>query len=258
MHLTEFKNWNPCKPKYGYDIGTKHDTGVLKFSSQTRNDMGIHIIYTGKTIRRCQDTYNMNALDILGFHLVKQDKIARMDVAIDFINCDTPVKVFQKAFESGHCKTRLRSASVVKSLTNSGYTLYIGSRKNRKKLLRIYNKAAEQKIDGDWIRVELQVMQEPATVLAYKMFESDEPEKCIVGAIDKVCSFPTIEVWKEITSDNPQIKIGSVGSNDANTRRWLEMQVVPALAREIRLDYDYWIQFKLAVEESVKQSNANE
>lgn len=253
MQLTEFENWKACTPRYGYTVGSKHDSGVVKFSSKERDDMGVHIVYSGSTVSKIQEIYNMDALEILGFHLVKQDRVVRMDVAIDFINCDVKVKDFQKAFESGNCDTRLRSATVVRSITGDGHTLYIGSRKTRKKLLRIYDKAAEQNIEGDWIRVELQVMKEPATVLAYKMFESDEPEKCIIGAIDKVCSFPTIDVWKKIISDNPQIEIGSIGRNDANTRRWLESQCVPALAREIRLDYDYWIHFQLKVEEAVKQ-----
>ena len=179
-YLWVFEDWETVRGGVGYDLGARHITGVKKLKSSTREDMGIHVIYSGTSLRRIEEHYKMDLVDLLRFHRLKGDKVARLDVAIDLINTGVAVDDFVRDYHEKRVRTLTKQGTVIKGLDSDDYTFYIGSRKARKKLLRIYNKAAEQKIEGDWIRVELQVMGKPATNLADILVKSDN-----VGRVSK-------------------------------------------------------------------------
>jgi len=241
--LHDWENWRECTPKNGYKIGSQHATGVNAHVNLDRIDMGIHTIYSGGSIRRVEQMYDTTGFDILKHHVEVGHNIARVDIALDFINCGLDVQDFVNQWDNGDCVTKLRSANIVKSLDNDGYTLYIGSQKTRKKLVKIYNKGAEQGVHTDWTRVELQLMGKPATRLSKLWLEASEDKEFMLKGIKNVVDFPMLPEWNMVFDGVIPVKIGSQSSEKGDTRDWLLNKVIPSLAREIVLDASFWTQF---------------
>lgn len=241
--LHDWENWTTCTPRNGYTVGARHTTGVSSYKNMNRHDMGIHTIYTSKSLQRIEQMNGTDGFEILKYHVENGHNIARVDIALDFKNFGLEVQDFVDQWYNGGCITKLRSATTVKSLDNKGYTLYIGSQKARKKLIRIYNKGAEQELDTDWLRVELQLMGKPATKLGLLWVESDNDEQFLLKGIKDVVHFPFIAEWGQVFNNLIPIRIGSQSNEKGDTRDWLLNQVIPSLAREIVLDASFWVQF---------------
>ena len=251
--LNDWENWKSCTPRNGYTIGARHTTGVSSYANMNRTDMGTHSIYTSKSLKRIEQMNGTSGIDILKYHVENGHSIARVDIALDFINFGFDVQDFADSWRNGDCVTRLRSCNEVRGLDTDGHTLYIGSQKTRKKLIRIYNKGAEQELNVDWIRCELQLMGKPATNLGLLWIASDDSEQFLLKAIKEIVDFPMINGWNMVFSGVQPIKIGSQSNEKGDTRDWLLNQVIPSLARECVLDAEFWIQFSYMNELEVKR-----
>ena len=255
--LHDWENWKLTNGKNGYNQGAKHDIGVTAYKNSERPDMGTHAIYSGKTIKRMMEVYEISAFDLLKHHISSGHNIARIDLALDFLNCGLTVSDFVTAFEHNQIITRLRSATVLKSLVDDGYTFYLGSRKKRKKLVRIYNKGAETGTGADWVRVELQLMGKPATQIGKLITCGDDLEGAMLRAIKDVLDCPTIDAWRDAFSGKEPIRLQSESDIAGATKVWLEKQVFKALQREISLDWHWWIQYKMALENKQTGAHSN-
>jgi hypothetical protein len=249
--LHDWENWHDCTARNGYTLGARHFTGVTVNMNPDRLDMGVHTIYSGKALGRIRGVSGTNGYDILKHHVESGHNIARIDVALDFINCGLSVQDFVDEWESGRCKTRLRSANIVKSLVNDGYTLYIGSQRTRKKLVRIYDKGAETGTAAEWVRCELQLMGKPATTLSLGWLESGSSKDFLLRGILSVVDFPELKQWHDVFNGKESVKIGSESAQKGDTRLWLLNQVIPCLAKEILLTSQFWTQFKLMTDNEV-------
>lgn len=245
-------NWKQINGRLGYDKGLKHVTGVTRLSSSTRRDMGVHSIYTGKAMKRIEKDMKVTPMELLKHHLANHDNVARIDFSLDFINCGIVVNDFVDAWYAGNVITRAKSATYVKSITHAGSTFYVGSQKKRKKLLRVYDKGAEQGMsDVDWLRVELQIMGKPATTAGKGLVSSVDKPTYIAQAIAGYADFRTILPFQRAKNGDETIEIGSISSNKGDTRDWLENSVIPSLAREIVADSEYWVQFCLKLDSEI-------
>lgn len=241
-------NWHECAGKNGYNVGQKHVTGVREYRNYNRKDMGRHIVYSSKALDRIKEMKNVSGTDVLIEHIKNGHSVARLDLAIDFIEYGLSVNDFVDAFTDGQVKTRLRKASVIKSLVNSSQTLYLGSLEKRKNLIRIYDKGVEQNIDMNWIRVELQIMGKKATLTGVELSKSENIKEAIICIIQGIADFPTIDVWRKLTSSKEFVKMSTIPKAQGDTEKWLMTQVIPALSRTIVLNMDFWVQFQLALE----------
>lgn len=251
------KNWQECAGKNGYNVGQKHVTGVREYRNYSRVDMGRHTVYSSKALDRIKQMINISGTDVLIHHINEGHTVARLDLAIDFIGYATPVGQFVDAYLNGEVTTKLRTASVVKSLTNGGETLYLGSLKKRKNLIRVYNKGAEQGVDIDWIRVELQIMGKKATSTGKEICKSENIKETIIGIIKNIVDFKTVAIWKELTSLTQDVQMSSIPKSQGDTEAWLMNQVIPALGRTVVLNIEFWIQFKLNLSERIGQKEWN-
>lgn len=248
-----FEEWKLTKGRLGYNVGARHITGAIQLHSTTEHRMGIHVIYSGKAIVNIEEHKMLNKIDLLQYHMECGHRIVRLDLAVDFINAGVTVDDFQHAFGNGEVVTRARSGTVVQSLTGRGHTFYIGSRKARKKLLRIYDKGAEQNLDVDWLRVEMQIMGTPAEKATSRIAKSSQKSHTIIGIIQGYCDFPTVSMWKRATHDVNATDIGSIRHERGGTRKWLETQVMSALVDECLLDIDYYVQYTLMLDKELKR-----
>jgi DNA relaxase NicK len=246
--LHDWENWKLCAGINGYTLGSSHVSGVKTFYNPQRKDMGKHIIYTGKVLQKLVNFYDIGKFDILRHHIDAGHNITRLDVAIDFIDTDLRVQSFQDAFTEGLAETRLKSASIVKSLSGAGHTLYIGSRKKRKNLVRVYDKQAEAGLDYRCIRVELQIMGKKATKAGIVITNEDNLKQTCLGVIKQVIHFPSIELWHDMMLDVNRVRLNGDIKTESNTRLWLLNQIPKNIAKEIQIDVDFWAQFKMQVD----------
>lgn len=98
-------------------------------------------------------------------------KVSRLDFAVDCYNFGgRPQQVYRK-HRQGKCQTRAKKATLINATEgkeSKGQTCYIGTRASMK-YLRVYDKAAESKEPGDWIRIEIELKDEYALTALHAM-----------------------------------------------------------------------------------------
>ena len=106
---------------------------------------------------------------------------------------------------------------------------------------RIYDKAAQQKIDGHWIRVELQANKTHADHLATLIAENGEKQVLAIlhryldfkePGVGNVTRRPTVKWWSNFLADAPKMNLGAPVSQRSivRTMNALERQYGPNLA----------------------------
>ena len=138
-----------------YDTAKKYPSGMLVLSHSKRVDMGEHIIYSGKTLEAL--SHDVTRAELLSYHVSSGHNVSRVDIAIDLLDSGVTVAAIKIADENKQISTRAIQRSYVKETgVRQGEGYYIGNMRKRKKLLRCYDKALEQKhIGADWLRLEL-------------------------------------------------------------------------------------------------------
>lgn len=249
--------WAECRASNGYTLAHKNDVGIVQMVNLQRYDMGTHIIYSGKTLRKIESTTEKTSMDILRYHIENKDNLRRLDIAIDVWNYGLSIDELAVSWACGDAVSRARTCTEIRDVDGKhGHTLYIGSRKRRKKLLRIYDKASEQGIDADWIRIELQVMGSPIGDVYQALDDAHDITSVILGTIRGYCDFPRVALWRDIF-DNPAIAVSSIPVHEGDTRTWILKQCLPAIARECRLDIHFWEQFQLALSYEIGEGTEN-
>lgn len=87
------------------------------------------------------------------FVAIWQARITRCDLKIDLIDGGVSPNQFRKEYEAQYGDDTPRQFSFVKS--RNGDTVYLGSRSSER-MMRVYDKAAEQGVRADWLRVEME------------------------------------------------------------------------------------------------------
>jgi hypothetical protein len=231
----------------GYTESKLYLSGVIELMNPTRPDMGIHIIYSGKTLERVSQQTGMSRDDILSHHIGMGGKPSRIDYAIDIQSSGLDLDEIWENLEQKKAKTK-SSHSRSQSGHGQGYTIYIGSRKTRKKMLRIYDKALEQRFDGvDYKRIELETRQDVAKNMCAMYVESNYSTDCIESAILGVCNFPEVGIWDYVFQCEPS-KIPVAKSGNGDTETWLLKQVAPAMAKVLAYDPSFKERFEHSVD----------
>jgi hypothetical protein len=142
----------------GYDSGLKLRSGMV-FWHSVQSKQGISVQLSGMDLQAARD-YPISELALL---MAVEERKGRVSTLHSCINVHgtgaSPVDILT-AHSDGTLKTRARHIGVYSSSTkgkqrwDTGDTVYIGSPKSAIQI-RVYNKAAEQHIDGDWIRIEI-------------------------------------------------------------------------------------------------------
>lgn len=252
--LTNHTQWEAVKGMMGYDNAYRHTTGVLMLKSSKREDMGTHIVHSGKALSRINERWQRNALSLLEFYVNNGASIARVDIAVDIYNSGMDIASLAKQLKSKKCVTRSKSGLFIESMDGQGDTLYVGSIKKRKKLLRIYDKGAESGVGGDWIRVEYEVHGKPATQASIEIIESIDRADTMIRIVKGYADFPDDKIWDEIFGGVAPVYLGSQTSSDGDTEDWLMNTVAKVVGRRVALDDTFLSRFmeRVAVFELVE------
>jgi hypothetical protein len=189
--------------------------------------MGTHIVFSGGALKQLPI-----APELLLSHLVKNGgSIVRLDLAIDCINCMLNPSDATEEIKNDRVTTLARQFPLWFDPTKKGYTQYIG-KKTSTAFVRIYNKAAEMGVDGDWARVECVFSGRRAMDAAMQALQGTDYRALVRGFVD----FSDWKEWSEIMSIAPS-KTNSPRTV-SNTKRWLLASAATSMARELYLDGD--------------------
>lgn len=241
--LHDWENWELSSGRNGYNEGAKHMTGAMVYRNSSRVDMGIHVVYSGKTLQKIKESFGVDASDIVEYHSLQHDNFARIDIALDIKNTDLTVQMFVDEYKEDRCITKLRTASEIKNIGSDGHTFYIGSTKKRKKLMRIYDKKAETNTSINWIRIEAQVMGKPATELTKLMYLEESITRVMLGALFDIADFPMIDIWKDIIDGREVVNLGASNKQSSDTRKWLDSVVFKSILKESEKDKEWFDEY---------------
>ncbi len=129
-----------------------------------REGMGCHVELSGQGCRQYEAQFSENPwAELIQAVLANGGKFTRLDIAIDnidgalnlprFLTCIRDNKQIRTLFGEWR---RIEKGSFQEGGTITGETIYLGSAKSEV-MFRIYNKAQESGIEGNWIRFELQL-----------------------------------------------------------------------------------------------------
>lgn len=189
---------------------------------------GTQVLLTGQVLNEYRNdggTDRQLCIDAEMLH----GKVNRLDVAIDIKESGLQLESLLKEIEAGNVKTRARGGKHIKHLYDSGEGIYVGSPTSNR-LFRAYNKAAEQKVDEDWIRLELQLRRLHAQAVANTIAKENETRPVINAAIVTFIDFPSNQIYQAATSDR-DATIPKVPRKMTSTYQWLMNTCAPALAK---------------------------
>lgn len=231
-----YKAWSsdvPCVPMRGYSHAVELETGLRINWNEKRDEMGVHIIMSGSTLRWYADK-SVDGLQVLKWVKQHGGRTSRVDLAIDVKNGGLKLEHFCEETRI-LMKTRGRQPQIVPVGTQkNGWTVYVGARTSEK-MLRIYDKIKEQKMkEGDYVRIELETKGEVGHAVGHNFAEYTHQEAYEMAStlISDFVQFDN-DIWREALSQRATYKL-EVPKNDAtDTLGWLVKTCAPALAKQI-------------------------
>lgn len=132
-----------------------YEVSFVDRHSKLRVNLGSDLLQQGwQVVASGAACPEFNANEVLpGFLEIWRGKVTRCDIAIDLIGLGFSPAMLADEYREEHGEDGRRNWSFIKGKT--GDTCYIGSRSSDR-MLRYYDKGAEQNIPVDWIRCEME------------------------------------------------------------------------------------------------------
>ena len=220
--------------------------GKARILMDGSEDMGVHVILSGEAIRQM----SADILVLLHWILHHSGKISRIDLALDDVTGKLTLSRVKKAIRARAVTCRARDFRCMQSGSLStgevtGETFYFGSAQSRTQY-RIYDKAAEQGIEGQWIRCEGQYRQENAHLVAQLIHDAKfdiGPVFC--GLLRGYLNFltpsktdtnksrwATAQWWLDLLNGAEKLKLSVIKPAPSMERSldWFKRQVAPNFA----------------------------
>ena len=187
-------------------------------------------------------------------HLTEAEfSFSRIDLAVDAINFNLRPQRATEEIANGNCKTRAKKFPTNSDPLDPGFTQRIGTLSSEISC-KLYDKAVELGIDGDYTRVELTVRHGRADHAARQIAAGADYRAMVVSFAD----FPLWGEWKAVMNAVP-VKLPSE-RHETNTELWLLDACAPALARVIYFasSTEFYEKFKDAVMMNLEQLSSGE
>jgi len=213
------------RPIQHFTNGLELSNGGRVYWNERRPTMGRHVIFSGQ----CCDIIGDNLKECLSFVLTNTYKPTRLDLAIDIHNTNLSLKHMESLISRKVFKSHAQTAPSTRDLMATGHTVQLG-KAGSASFLRVYDKAAEQKIEGSWIRIEISYGARKAKN-ALKAYLSDDN---IRGMVHDYVSFPTWRKWNALLFA-PKVAV-RYANKTTNTRKWIMGTVAKSIAKEMLFD----------------------
>lgn len=189
------------------------------FSLETQ---GIRAVFSGKALPTA-----LYGLRVLQSAIENDWKPTRIDIALDTFNFGVTVEDWYNEVYEANSGNKQRSIDFKHS--RSGDTLTIGSR-HSEKYMRIYDKAAQQGLDNDWVRLEVETKGSIAIQLAAKILHEWQSAPMLHILM---LNLPNFWLAQEIEAyaHGEVMKFERVMPTKDGHDKWLDYVVGKALAR---------------------------
>lgn len=237
--------WEPGHGMIGYKESRLYKDGRICLLSD-RADMGTHWIYSGSTLN------NLAERGFMPWHILDQAfkagaKFTRIDLAMDCKDTDLSLAELEAKLEAGEYDASVTKFSRVKGVgDNPGYTLYLGSRQSER-MGRFYDKAAETKTEGNWIRLEIELKGSRAQFAATQIVNGTMKvlPTLTSGLLRGLIDFPDCAAWQQVHKGEIVVTGKSV-KKTVNTKDWLMNSVARTIGRLLAREHDdtFWFDFQ--------------
>jgi phage replication initiation protein len=264
--------------RYGYKKG-QMSGHITVYSAGHSPGMGIHVVMTGEGCRELEANGLTDWQGYTAYLLSLGCHFSRLDVAFDDRCGVLDMVVIRRAVEGVSFTSRWRSVEVhtkssvkkgasravvgsssfpedrglpgctvssagTKSLVQSGNTIYFGSKKSDAQL-RIYDKGLEQGVQDHWVRVELELRNERAQLVAQEYSKPEADMVCVLvgvlrsyldfkepGTSNQMTRWQTVDWWLSFCSGLEKVKLSiqPIKRTMASVIQWVRHQVAPSLA----------------------------
>lgn len=219
----------PIAPIRGYEWGTRCASGVSRYTASSRPEMGIHVVFSGQALAHFNDI-GIKSSDILTEALVQGGKVSRIDLSKDATGEGIDLDAIAKSAINGSYKGRARECKEWRD-KEGGQTIYIGSRTSDR-FARIYNKSAERKITGDWVRYEFELKGHVAKQIARVL---DQNQGNWDGVFNEMASkFFMVNVggYEKFLQNGSAIGLPKV-HKQTDRESWIMKQVISAVCEHL-------------------------
>lgn len=146
------------KGMLGYKSMSVEQITKIKWLKDGNENMGMHFIISGQSCRYLE-ALNVSLLDILKkLNEISTITITRLDIAMDLFHDKNLLKLIVESYNLNNYKSKAKSSNIIISKNSNGRvgtTINFGSRQSSI-LIRIYDKGAEQDLQVNWIRMEVE------------------------------------------------------------------------------------------------------
>lgn len=220
--------YTEARPYNSYNTAIRYADGRMQLSHTTRPEMGTHIVCSGEVLSNLAIT----PIEALKHWQNAGANVTRIDLAVDIKNHGFDVRQSTLEIEEGRIETRAQQFPVWRDPSNKkSYTQYVG-KKSSQVFLRLYDKAGEMGVGGEWSRVEIVFSADRADKAARQVIRDSDFRPLISG----FARFPKWEKWNEIMGSDV-VKV-QADRKTSKTKQWLLDAAASALAKECILDGD--------------------
>lgn len=216
-----------CKPMNGYKVACRYADGRVEMVHPDQKNMGVHVTLPAKTLQTLQEDDKW----LLEYFLEHGAVITRLDCALDVFESPLNFDVLWRLCRERDYICRLRKPPLRDCDAETGDTVYFGRMKSSV-CTRVYNKAAEQNVPGDWIRVETMFRHSRANNAAKLMVKKKLDCRSLIAGHVQI---PRLKWWTDVMTKNAA-KTRLDRPTQSKRLEWLMNSVAPTLAKEVFLN----------------------
>ncbi len=198
--LSDYSN---VKSGYGYSKCQYNNNVRVYFSDGENNQDGTFVQISGKGCRYIENLELFNWKKFLCDVTTKENKVNRIDLAIDLYDKELNISTMDRFLQDGKCVTKLKTyfRKNPKYIGSNKYkenTLYIGSM-NSDFFIRVYDKKLEQEGKGyevdknSWVRFEMVLKNDNAQNCALLLSMSMKFDIIVNGILNNYIRFIDIK-----------------------------------------------------------------
>lgn len=232
LPLGNIELYEQAKPPAHFDIAWKLYPAGFFAATNGAKAMGM-LRLTGSDLVDWR-SIGMSDTRIMEYMRCNGGQASRLDFAVDVFDTNANPQQLIDLFNEGLARTRVRTVHPIGTVEN-GLTVYFGS-KSSERMVRAYDKAKEQKIEGErWTRIELQARKGRAAAL-YRDMNRHGIRKAGKNAIIDLIDFPALWWWCNAVGGEDSIGLERIPRKRSKIMTWLETQVLPAMLKDRSCD----------------------
>ena len=189
-----------------------------------KDNQGIHVEMSGQGCRAFESYSELPDFESLLSRVfsIEKYKITRVDIAYDDFNNCLPIGDIVDSVKNGEWLSPSNMQWWESCYSSAGLSCYIGSPRSNIRF-RFYDKAAEQKTDYQWTRLEIQLRDADATYFLQKyFFENISISDLFFGVVNRYVKFINLDNsrktrcsvkgwWSEFLETDKIVKLESPG-----------------------------------------------